>query len=198
MNVKNIEFYFDVGSPASYLAYTQLPALAHRTGSMIIWKPMLLGGVFKATGNQSPAAIPAKAAYSRVDLSRSASGYGVPLVFNPYFPINTMTLMRGAVVYLDTPEFDVYLDTVFTAMWVDQLNLGEWSVLQRCLTDAGFDIDDFLQRCEDSDIKNRLRALTDEAVARGVFGAPSFFVGKEMFFGQDRMQQLEDHLNAIL
>lgn len=193
---ETIDFYFDVGSPASYLAWTQLPALAERTGVEIRWKPMLLGGVFKATGNQSPAMIPAKSRYTRLDMERFARIYGVPLNFNPHFPVNTLVLMRGAVAYLDTPDFHSYLDVVFNAMWVDEKNLNDPGTAVSVLQQAGFDAEDVLARCDDASVKAELKRLTEEAVGRGVFGAPTFFAGDEMFFGQDRLPQLEQHINA--
>lgn len=117
---KTIEFFFDVGSPATYLAWTQLPALAARHGAQISWKPMLLGGVFQATGNSSPATVEAKGRYTRSDFQRYAQRYGVTLNHNPYFPINTLQLMRGATAFIGTDDFDRYLKAIFTAIWVDE------------------------------------------------------------------------------
>lgn len=193
---KSLDVYFDVGSPASYLAWTQLPGLAARTGAEIRWKPMLLGGVFKATGNSSPAVIPAKSRYSRMDMARFARRYGVPLNFNPHFPVNTLYLMRGAIAYLDTAEFTSYLTAIFEAMWVGEQNLGDSAVLAEVLGRAGFDPHQVLARCEDPAVKHRLKEITEEAVERGVFGAPTFFVGSEMYFGQDRLDQVERQLLA--
>ncbi|EDM47628.1 2-hydroxychromene-2-carboxylate isomerase [Marinobacter algicola] len=190
-----IDFYFDVGSPASYLAWTQLPTLAQRTHSDIRWKPMLLGGVFKATGNQSPAMNPTKSRYTRMDMERFARAYGVPLNFNPHFPINTLLLMRGAVGFLGAQEFHRYLEVVFRAMWVDQKNMNDPEVAADVLYQAGFNPDKVLALCEAPSVKAELKQFTEEAVERGIFGAPTFFVGDEMFFGQDRMPQLENHLS---
>lgn len=191
-----IDFYFDVGSPASYLAWTQLPALAQRANSDIRWKPMLLGGVFKATDNQSPAMNPTKSRYTRMDMERFARAYGVTLNFNPYFPINTPLLMRGAVGFLGAPEFHRYLEAVFRAMWVDQKNMNDPEVAANVLSLAGFNPGKVLALCEDPSVKAELKRLTEEAVRRGIFGAPTFFVGDEMFFGQDRMPQLENYLSV--
>ncbi|KAA1171311.1 2-hydroxychromene-2-carboxylate isomerase [Marinobacter salinexigens] len=193
---KTIDFYFDVGSPASYLAWTQLKGLTERTGADICWKPMLLGGVFKATGNSSPATIPAKSVYNRMDMARFASRYNVPLNFNPHFPVNTLYLMRGMVACLGTPHFDNYLQAIFNAMWVDEQNLGDVAVVADVLAKAGFNPEDVIAQCDDSAIKESLKRLTEEAVERGVFGAPTFFVGDEMFFGQDRLGQVEECLLA--
>lgn len=184
---KSVEFFFDFGSPASYLAWTQLPRIAAETGATIVWRPMLLGGVFKATGNQSPVAIPAKGRYMLQDFARFARRYGVPMTFNPHFPINTLPLMRGATAYLDTPLFQPYLTAVFEAMWQQQKNLGQPEVIAEVLATAGYDPEDFQRRIEDEAVKERLKATTEEAVRRGAFGAPTFFVGDEMYFGQDRL-----------
>ncbi|MCG3190559.1 MAG: 2-hydroxychromene-2-carboxylate isomerase [Burkholderiaceae bacterium] len=184
-----IEFLFDFGSPATYLAHTQLPRIAADTGARIDYQPMLLGGVFKATGNRSPVEVPAKGRWMNDDLARFARRYGVPFRFNPHFPINTLTLMRGAVgLQMRQPErFMAYVDAVFRAMWVDALNLGDPAVLAKALGAAGFDAAGFMALVSDPEVKARLIADTEAAVARGVFGAPTFFVGGEMFFGQDRL-----------
>lgn len=191
---KTLECYFDVGSPASYLAWTQLPGIARRHNATLVWKPMLLGGVFQATGNQSPAAIEAKGRYSRMDMQRFARRYSVTLNQNPYFPVNTLHLMRGAVAFLDTPRFDDYLTAVFNAMWVDEQDMGQPEVVARVLSRAGFDQEDVMARASDPAVKDRLKAITTEAVERGVFGAPTLFVDNEMFFGQDRLWMVEDAL----
>lgn len=191
---KNIEVFFDVGSPASYLAWTQLPALAQRNDVQLIWKPMLLGGVFKATGNQSPVTVPAKGKYTMVDFQRYARLYDVPLKFNPYFPINTLQLMRGVVAVLESPDFSTYTDAVFTAIWVDGKNMGLPEVVAEVLAGAGFDPQEIFALGNQEQVKEKLKNLTEEAVARGVFGAPTFFLEGEMFFGQDRLGMLESTL----
>ena len=191
---KTIECFFDFGSPATYLAWTQLPALAARYNAKLVWRPMLLGAVFKATGNQSPAMNPAKGRYMLIDFQRYAKSYGVPMKFNPFFPINTMTLMRGAVALLDDPRFDEYLDTVFTAIWVDEQDMGQPDVVARVLAKAGFDAQALLVRCGEDAVKEKLKANTEEAVVRGAFGAPTIYVDGEMFFGQDRLSMIEKAL----
>jgi 2-hydroxychromene-2-carboxylate isomerase len=150
---------------------------------------MLLGGVFKATGNASPVTVPAKGRWMGQDIARWARRWGVPFTFNPHFPINTLTLMRGAAgLQLRRPqEFARYVDAVFQAMWVAPRNLGDAPVLTAMLAEAGFDAEAFLALVADPDVKARLIANTDEAVERGAFGAPSCFVGDELFFGQDRL-----------
>lgn len=191
---KTLEFFFDVGSPTSYLAWTQLPKIAADAGAEITWKPMLLGGVFKATGNHSPIEVPAKAKYTIADMQRFATRYGVPLAFNPFFPINTLTLMRGAAGYLGTERFHAYLQAIFTALWVKEKNLGDLQVLAQVLTEAGFDAQEFQALVADEGTKQRLKEITEEAIARGAFGAPIFFVDGEMHFGQDRLDFVAEAL----
>lgn len=191
---KKVEVFFDVGSPASYLAWTQLESIAQRANAKIIWRPMLLGAVFQAVGNTSPAAIPAKGAYMLKDLQRFSNIYGVPFNFNPFFPLNTMHLMRGATAYLEEPEFQTYLAAIFNALWTEKLNMESPEVVAAVLTKAGLDTTDFMDRISESEVKERLKDTTEEAVTRGVFGAPSFFVNGEMFFGQDRLSFVETAL----
>lgn len=191
---KQVEFFFDFGSPTSYLAWTQLPQIAARAASQIAWRPMLLGGVFKASGNQSPVAIPAKGRYMLHDLARFAQRYDVPLAFNPYFPINTLHLMRGAVGYLDSADFQSYVKTVFEAIWVQQKNLGNAEVVAEVLRAAGLNPAEFEQLVSAETVKQRLKDNTEEAIRRGVFGAPTFFVDGEMFFGQDRLDFVAEAL----
>ena len=191
---KTIECFFDFGSPATYLAWTQLPLLAAKHNAKLIWRPMLLGAVFKATGNQSPAMNPAKGRYMLIDFQRYAQHYGVPMKFNPFFPINTMTLMRGAVALQDDPRFDEYLYTVFTAIWVEEQNMGQPEVVASVLEKAGFDAAALLTQCGDEAVKEKLKMNTEEAVARGAFGAPTIYIDGEMFFGQDRLPMIEKEL----
>jgi len=185
---KTVEFFYDFGSPTVYLAATQLPAIAASVGATIDWRPMLLGGVFKSTGNQSPVVVPAKAAYMNNDLKRFAKRYGVPFRFNPHFPINTLALMRGAVAYQDDVVVSsTYRDAIFMAIWVEARNLNEPDVIGQVLSDAGLDPAELMNRIGQQTVKDQLIANTEEAVNRGVFGAPTFFVGEQMFFGQDRL-----------
>lgn len=191
---KSVEFLFDFGSPTSYLAYKQLPKIASRHGARIVWTPILLGGVFKATGNSSPVLVPLKARYMNSDLARFAKRYGVVLNFNTHFPVNTLPLMRGAVAYQQTNNFDVYVNAMFDAMWAHPRNLNDPAEIAHVLRDISIDPDDFLSRIDRGDVKEKLKANTEAAVARGVFGAPTFFVDGEMFFGQDRMDFVEERL----
>ncbi|MGP9558118.1 2-hydroxychromene-2-carboxylate isomerase [Psychrobacter sp. AOP7-A1-24] len=191
---KQVEFFFDVGSPASYLAWTQLSSIAQRHNAEIVWRPMLLGAVFQAVGNTSPAAVPVKGAYMLKDLKRFSAIYDVPFRFNPFFPVNTMQLMRGVTAYLGTPKFESYLFTIFNALWAEQLNMESPEVIADVLSKIDIDATDFMARISEPEVKARLKSSTEEAVARGVFGAPSFFVNDEMFFGQDRLSFVENAL----
>ena len=193
---KTVEFLFDVGSPASYLAYTQLPKLCAQAGAALVYVPILLGGVFQATGNASPIAVPAKGRYTLIDMTRFARRYGVPMKMNPHFPINTLTLMRAATgVQLRQPErFEALLACVFKGMWVDALNLGDPAVLGPLLAEAGFDPQALLALTAEQEVKDALKANTEAAIKRGMFGAPTFFVGNEMFFGQDRLDFVREAL----
>ena len=194
---KTVEFFYDFGSPTVYLAATQLPAIAAAVGATIDWRPMLLGGVFKSTGNQSPVVVPAKAAYMNNDLERFAKRYGVPFSFNPHFPINTLALMRGAAAYQDDVVVSsTYRDAIFMAIWVEARNLNEPDVIGQVLSDAGLDPAELMNRIGQQTVKDQLIANTEEAVNRGVFGAPTFFVGERMFFGQDRLDFVADALSG--
>ncbi len=193
---KTVEFFFDVGSPASYLAWTQLPKICAEAGAALIYRPMLLGGVFQATGNASPAAVPAKGRYTTRDMARFARRYGVPLVQNPHFPIITLFLMRAATgVQLTMPErLPDFLGAVFRAIWVDAANLNEPALAAQAIAAAGLDPARVAELANAADTKAALRTTTEEAVARGVFGAPTMFVGEEMYFGQDRLDFVREAL----
>jgi 2-hydroxychromene-2-carboxylate isomerase len=195
---KSVEFYFDFGSPATYLAWTQLPKICAEAGAELVYKPILLGGVFQGTGNQSPVMIPLKARFMFKDLQRFARRYGVKLNFSPNFPINTLTLMRMAAgVQIRQPQrFEAFVAALFNGLWVDGLNLGDQAVLAEVLSDAGFDPQAMLALANEPEVKDRLKATTAEAVTRGVFGAPSLFVGEELFFGQDRLDFVREALLA--
>jgi 2-hydroxychromene-2-carboxylate isomerase len=186
---KTVEFYFDLGSPATYLAYTQLPKICALTDTRLVYIPFLLGGVFKATGNASPATIPAKGRYMFQDLDRYAKRYGVPLKFNPHFPINTLMLMRAVTgMQLRHPErFAAFLDCLFKAIWVEGRSLDEPATVAAVLSENGFNPQEVLALTADEEIKTALKDNTEKAVQRGVFGAPSMFVDNQLYFGQDRL-----------
>jgi 2-hydroxychromene-2-carboxylate isomerase len=195
---RTVQFYFDVGSPAAYLAFARLPALCQQTGATLDWRPMLLGGVFQATGNHSPATIPAKGKYLFTDLQRFASRHGIAFRQNPFFPINTLTLMRMAMgVSMREPQrLAAFVEAVYRAIWVQERNMNDPVVVSRVLQDAGFDPEAMLALAGDAAVKEQLKTQTQEAVARGVFGAPTFFVGDEMYWGQDRLDFVKEALEA--
>ena len=194
--MKTVDFYFDFGSPAAYLAYTQLPPLCAGTGASVVWKPMLLGGVFQATGNHSPVTIPAKGKYVFKDFARFARRYGVPLNTNPFFPISTLTLMRAAVglQMRSDSRFGEYVQAMFVAVWVDARNMNDPATVGAVLQAAGFDAAAMLALASEQAVKDQLKSATQEAVERGIFGAPTFFVGDEMFWGQDRLDFVREAL----
>ena len=196
---KTVEFFFDLGSPATYLAYTQLPKICEQTDSQLIYIPMLLGGVFKATGNASPATIPAKGRYMFQDLDRYAKRYGVALNFNPHFPINTLLLMRAVTgIQLRQPErFQAFVDCLFPALWVEGRNLSDPAIVAAVLSEHGFAPDDVLALTNDETVKAALKDNTETAIKRGVFGAPTLFIGNKMFFGQDRLDFVEEALRQV-
>lgn len=195
---KTVEFFFDVGSPAAYLAFQRLPALCEAAGATLHWRPMLLGGVFQATGNQSPVNIPAKGAYIFTDLQRFARRHDIPFRRNPHFPINTLTLMRMATgLQLREPQrFLRYVDAVYRAIWADGLDMNDPVVVAGVLRQAGFEPEALLALAGDAQVKQQLKDDTQEAVARGVFGAPTFFVDGEMYWGQDRLDFVKEALEA--
>ena len=194
---KTVEFYFDLGSPATYLAYTQLPKICEQTDSQLVYVPILLGGVFKATGNASPATVPAKGRYMFIDLDRYAKRYGVPLKINPHFPINTLVLMRAVTgMQMRHPErFAAFVDCLFKALWIKGRNLNDPATVGAVLSENGFDPEEILAMSADEDVKSALKDTTEKAVQRGVFGAPSMFVGEQLFFGQDRLDFVSEALS---
>lgn len=193
--MKQVEFLYDYGSPFSYLADRHLPAIARRVGAAIIHTPVSLGAVLKATGNSSPAAVPAKGRYMGIELRRWAERYGCPAPANAHFPINTMKLMRGAVASRRIDVFDRYHAAIFDAFWAKGMNLGDDAIFSGVLESAGLPGAEILAAIETQAVKDELRANTDGAVARGMFGAPTFFVGGEMFWGNDRLDWVEEALN---
>ncbi|MDP3355952.1 MAG: 2-hydroxychromene-2-carboxylate isomerase [Polaromonas sp.] len=195
---KAVDFYFDVGSPAAYIAWTQMPDLCREAGGSIVYKPMLLGGVFHATGNHSPTTVPAKGKYMLDDLARFAQRYGVPFEHNPYFPINTLTLMRAAtgLQMRDIARFVPAVDAMYRAIWVDRKDMNDPAVVGAALQAAGFDPQALLALAAEPEVKDRLKAVTQEAVERGVFGAPTFFVHGQMHWGQDRLDFVKQALKA--
>jgi 2-hydroxychromene-2-carboxylate isomerase len=194
---KTAEFFFDFASATSYLAYTQLPKIAAARNARIVWRPILLGAVFKATGNVSPVTVAAKGRWMFGDLQLWGKRYGVTFTPTPHFPVNSLTVLRGAVaMQMRMPqEFLRYVDLMFRAIWESHRNLNQQDEIAAVLREAGFDPDRILALVSDPAVKQQLKANTDEAVARGVFGAPTFFVGDQMFFGQDRLEFVTEALD---
>ena len=196
---KTLELIFDFGSPNAYLAMKALPELLDRTGADLLITPCLLGGIFKATGNKAPmvqyADAPAKLAYENLEMRRFIEKHGLhKFRLNPHFPVNTLTIMRGAIVADDEGVLDDYIDAVNRAMWEDALKMDDTEVIATFLSANGFGGPALLARTQEPEIKAKLVANTEAAVARGVFGIPTFFVGDAMFFGKDRLGQVEEAL----
>ncbi len=199
MVTKTLELIFDFGSPNAYLSMKALPELLERTGADLVITPCLLGGIFKATGNKAPmiqyADAPAKLAYENLEMRRFIEKLGLTKFrLNPHFPVNTLTIMRGAIVAEDDGNLDDYVDAVNRAMWEEGLKMDDPEVIAPFLSANGFDGPALLERTQEPEIKAKLVANTEAAVARGVFGIPTFFVGDEMFFGKDRLGQVEEAL----
>ena len=195
--MKSVEFYFDLGSPYSYLAYYRLLQMAEQQEIQIVYKPILLGGVFKATGNRSPIEIPVKGVYSILDIQRWAEYYQIPMQMNPHFPMNTLTLMRilTGVQLLHLEKFEQVLKLLFDAMFGTPQNLNELTVLAEVLKPSGFSVEDIMSMVQSDVVKQKLITETEQAILRGIFGAPTFFVGDEMYWGQDRLHFVEQALN---
>jgi 2-hydroxychromene-2-carboxylate isomerase len=191
---RRLEFFYDYVSPFSFLADSQLAGLAERTGAEIVYRPFLLGGVMQATGNSPPISVPAKGAYMATDVQRWCSEYGVAVNPNPHFPVNTVTAMRGALVTLQEGGFAAYHEALFRSVWCDAVNVADREALSAVLEKAALDAAHILERCGAPETKDALKASTAEAVERGAFGAPTMFVGDEMFFGNDRLHFVEKAL----
>lgn len=193
---KTVEFYYDFGSPTSYLAFRQLPALCEKHGAQIDYKPVLLGGIFKATGNNTPVAVPAKGRYMLTDMQRFAERHNVKMRMNPHFPINTLGVMRGAFAAMTMDKLAPYNSAVFDAIWTAEKNMGDPEVIRAVLDDAGLPGEELLERAQTDMVKTALKDATAAAVDRGLFGCPTLFVGDQMFFGQDRMDFVAQALSA--
>lgn len=192
---KKIEFYFDFGSPTAYLAYHRLMQLAERYDAEIEYKGVLLGGVFKASGNSSPIAVPAKGRYMGVvDLPRFAKAYDVEMVFNPHFPINTLPLMRGYYAAKAMGAEASYLQVMFDGMWKNKIDFSKPENLIQVVNDLGLDAEQFSALIASDEIKAQLKEASEELVKRHGFGVPTMYIGKEMFFGQDRLNFIEEEL----
>jgi len=186
-----IEFLFDVGSPTAYLAWHRLKGITARTGATLKPVPILLGGVFKATGGSPPGMIAAKGRWMNEDMARWAARDGITLAMNPFFPVNTLMMMRILAGLDGDARFDPVADTLFAGMWQQTRNMADAAVLYATLGEGGHDSDALMALAQDPDAKARLIANTEAALARGVFGAPTCFVAGEMHFGQDRLEWVE-------
>jgi 2-hydroxychromene-2-carboxylate isomerase len=188
---KTVTFYFDYGSPATYLAWTQINNIIEEANATLTMIPMLLGGVFKETGNVSPATVPAKGKWMNNDLKKHAELYNVEFNSNSFFPINTLNLMRGAIAAQNMDIFQKYSEAIFTGIWVKDLNLGDISILQDYLDKSDINTVKLFDLSQSDEVKTILIQNTKEAVAKGVFGAPTFLIGDELIFGQDRLNFLK-------
>ncbi|HLY79189.1 MAG TPA: 2-hydroxychromene-2-carboxylate isomerase [Caulobacteraceae bacterium] len=196
-----VTFYFDFGSPNAYLAHKVIPDIEKRTGARFIYVPALLGGIFKATGNQSPAqafaGIPSKLAYEAKETRRFVKRHGITeYAMNPHFPVNTLQIMRGVVAAQQLGVFEAYVDAVFRAMWVEALKMDDPAVIRQAFEDAGLPADRLIELMGDPGVKARLIENTEAAVAHGAFGSPSFLVAGELFFGKDRLRDIEEEVMA--
>lgn len=193
---RRLEFFFDYVSPFSYLANSQVASIAARTGAEIVYRPFLLGGVMQATGNQPPATLPARGKYMPKDIGRWVRRYEIPFAFNPSFPMKTLHAMRAALAAQEQGVFPAYHAALFNAAWAEPANLADPAVLRDLIAKAGLDPVPLLAAAATEPIKERLKANTAEAVERGAFGAPTFFVDGEIFFGNDRLDFVEEALRA--
>ena len=194
-----VQFLFDFGSPNAYLSHKVLPAMEQRSGVRFEYVPILLGGLFKMTGNRSPAeafgGIKNKPDYAALETQRFVKRHGLHAYrFNPYFPINTLQIMRGAVAAKRLGVFEKYVDAVFAAMWEQGLKMDDPAVVQSALTSAGLDAAALMAMSQDAEVKAELAANTQGAFDKGAFGSPSFLVGDELFFGKDKLRDVEEEI----
>jgi 2-hydroxychromene-2-carboxylate isomerase len=195
--MNEIEFHFDFGSPNAYLAHRVIPEIEKRTGARFRYVPVLLGGVFKATGNRSPAEafgdIANKRAFMELETRRFLARHGITdFRRNPFFPVTTLTLMRGAVVAQHEGCFERYAEVVFHNMWSEPKKMDEPGIIRTVLAENGLDAGRLLERAQSPEVKQELVRNTEASVARGTFGSPTFFVGEEMFFGKDQLRDVEE------
>jgi 2-hydroxychromene-2-carboxylate isomerase len=192
----SVEFHFDFGSPNAYLSHLLIPGIEARTGATFTYVPVLLGGIFKLTNNVSPVVanrdIRNKAEYQKLEMQRFLRAHGIKAFkFNPHFPVNTLQLMRAAVVAEDEGYLKAYADAVFGHMWAEPKKMDEPEIVKAALDQSGFDGTHILARTQEPAIKARLMENTEKSVARGTFGSPTFFIGDEIFFGKDRLGEVE-------
>jgi 2-hydroxychromene-2-carboxylate isomerase len=195
----SIEFHFDFGSPNAYLSHLVIPDLEERTGEKVTYVPVLLGGVFKATNNVSPAVslqgIKNKGEYQALETRRFLEAHGITrFAMNPFFPVNTLRIMRGAIVAQREGFFERYVDEVYRHMWAEPKKMDDPEVIAAALAESNLPGNTILEGIQDQEIKAQLLANTQSSVDRGVFGSPSFFVGDELFFGKDRLRDVEEEI----
>ncbi|MBT5517748.1 MAG: 2-hydroxychromene-2-carboxylate isomerase [Rhodobiaceae bacterium] len=194
-----IDFIFDFASPNAYLVHKIVPEIEARTGAKFNYIPCLLGGIFKSTNNQAPmiafGEIPNKMAYENLEMQRFIDRHGLTkFKMNPHFPVNTLMLVRGAIAAQKDGFLPAYIDAMVAALWEQGLKLDDPEVLHKAYADAGFDADALMTQMSDPEVKAELVANTEQAVNRGAFGIPTFFVGDDMFFGKERLDQVEEAL----
>ena len=194
-----VEFHFDFGSPNAYLAHLVVPEIEKRTGAKFEYVPILLGGVFKLTNNRSPAesmrGIKNRLEYEELERQRFVRRHAITrFTFNPFFPVNTLLIMRGAVAAQLEGVFDRYVDEVFRHMWAEPKKMDDPEVVRAVLEQSGLNAAALLARTQEPAVKDRLLKNTEASVARGAFGSPTFFVGSEIFFGKDRLRDVEEEL----
>ncbi len=198
--MRRVEFLFDFASPNAYLVHRVLPDFIARTAAEVAYRPVLLGGLFKATGNQAPmvtfAHVKGKMAYERLEMNRFIKQHRIPFRMNPSFPVNTLHLMRGAIVAEESGDLERYVELMMVHMWQEPKKLDDPGVIAQVLELGGFDAAAFMARAQEQPVKDRLAANTAAAVARGVFGLPSFFVGDQLWFGKERLRDVETYLMA--
>ena len=192
-----VEFHFDFGSPNAYLSHLVIPEIEKHTGAKFDYVPVLLGGVFKLTNNRSPAeslrGIRNKPEYERLETQRFIRRHGITrFQSNPFFPVNTLMMMRGAIAARSLGVFERYVDEMYRHMWDEPKKMGDPVVFRSALTQGGFDADRFFELIEAREIKDQLLNNTQRSVERGTFGSPTFFVGDEIFFGKDRLREVEE------
>lgn len=187
---RKLEFFFDYVSPYTYLANSQVQDI----GAEVVYRPMLLGAVMQAAGNKPPRTVPAKGRYLEMDIQRWTAAYGIPFKWGSLFPQRTVNALRVAIVAGKQGKFHAVHEPLFKAVWVDDIDVSDEVVLTDIVSNAGMDASSVLEEIATDEIKDELRANTEEAVARGIFGAPTFFVGDEMFFGNDRFDFIRAEL----
>lgn len=194
-----VEFHFDFGSPNAYLAHLVIPEIEQRTGAKFEYVPVLLGGVFKMTNNRSPAqsmaGVKNRLEYEALERERFVRRHNITqFKWTPFFPVNTLLIMRGAIAAQLDGVFERYVDEMFRHMWAEPKKMDDPEVVRSALEESGFNAASLLARTQEPEVKDRLLANTQASVARGTFGAPTFFVGDEIFFGKDRLRDVEDEI----